>query len=270
VTAKELFDAGQLAAAIEQLNHDVRAHPTDVRQRTFLFELLCFAGDYGRAARQLDVLSHQDAATDVGVQVYRNILTAVEARERLFTHGDQPDFLAPAAPYVDHHLQALQQLCAVQPAAAKALLEQAAQARPGLTGHLNGQAFNDFRNSDDILGCVLEVFIQRHYIWLPLEQIKQLTIPPPTKLRDLLWTPATLELHTGPIGDVFLPVLYPGSHTSDDDHIKLGRMTDWLAAAEGVVRGMGQHVFLVGEDEHALLEIRSLGFACRAQEDAGE
>src|SRR5262245_54915497 len=53
--AKELLDAGHLTAAIEQLTQEVRAHPTDVRQRIFLFELLCFTGDYQRAARPLDV-----------------------------------------------------------------------------------------------------------------------------------------------------------------------------------------------------------------------
>jgi type VI secretion system protein ImpE len=90
--AKELLDAGHLDAAIEQLNQEVKSHPTDSRQRTFLFELLCFAGDYQRAARQLDVIGQQQAA-EVGVQVYRDILVAETARRRLFAEGLRPRFL---------------------------------------------------------------------------------------------------------------------------------------------------------------------------------
>jgi len=47
--ARELFQAGQLDAAIDALGVEVRDNPTDTQRRTFLFELLCFAGQYGRA-----------------------------------------------------------------------------------------------------------------------------------------------------------------------------------------------------------------------------
>jgi type VI secretion system protein ImpE len=264
VTAKELLEAGRLSAAIEQLNDDVRSHPTDVRQRTFLFELLCFAGEYQRAARQLDVIEHQDATAEIGVQAYRHILTAEEARDALFSQGRQPRFLFSPPPYVYPHLEAVNQLRQAQPAAAKALLEQAVSTHPRLSGHVDGQVFDDFCDSDAILGPFLEVFVQNDYVWFPLEQIKQLTIPLPTHLRDLLWTPARLEAHSGPVGDVFLPVLYPGSCRHDDDRIKLGRLTDWLDGGDGLARGTGQHLFLVGEDGRALLEMRELVFDARA------
>ena len=258
MTAKELVEAGRLSAAIEQLNHDVRLHPTDVRQRTFLFELLCFTGAYQRAAQQLDVIEHQDAVAEIGVQVYRYILTAAEAREALFSQGRQPRFLFSPPPYTYLHLEAVSQLRQAQWVPANTLLEQAMLTRPRLSGRLDGQVFDDFCDSDAILGPFLEVFFQSDYVWFPLEQIKQLTIPPPTHLRDLLWTPARLEAHSGPVGDVFLPVLYPGSCQHGDDRIKLGRLTDWLDGGGGLVRGVGQHLFLVGEDGRALLEMRDL------------
>ena len=65
------------------------------------------------------------------------------------------------------------------------------------------------------------------YVWLPFEQIKRLHIMTPKRLRDLLWVPATLEAHAGPVGEVFLPVLYPDSHRHADERVKLGRITDW-------------------------------------------
>jgi type VI secretion system protein ImpE len=260
VQAKELLEAGNLTAAIEQLNHDVRSHPTDPQLRTFLFELLCFAGDYQRATRQLDVLAHQSVAAEVGVQAYRNVLAAEEARQRLFTQGLQPHFLFPPPPYVHFHLEAVNRLRQHQLAEAKALLEQSERSRPLLTGRLAGQAFGNFRDSDDLLGPCLEVFVHHNYVWLPFAQIKHLTTPPPKRLRDLLWSPATLEAHSGPVGEVFLPVLYVDSSAHADDQIKLGRMTDWQDVGEGLARGIGQRVFLMDGNDWALLEVREIAF----------
>lgn len=258
--ARELFEAGNLVAAIECLNHDVRAHPTDMQRRTFLFELLCFAGDYQRAARQLEAIGHQSSSADIGVQIYRNILTAEEARQRFFSHGLRPQFLFPPPAYTHFHLEALNRLRENRPAEARALLEQSEQSRPRLAGHLDGQAFADFRDADDLLAPFLEVIMHDDYVWLPFEQLKQMTIPAPQKLRDLLWLPATIEAHQGPVGGVFLPVLYAGSGTHDDDRVKLGRMTDWTSTDGGPVRGFGQRLFITDTDDRAMLEVRQVDF----------
>ena len=42
--ARELLQAGRLSAAVAALSEEVKLHPADVQLRTFLFELLCFAG----------------------------------------------------------------------------------------------------------------------------------------------------------------------------------------------------------------------------------
>lgn len=49
--ARTLYEAGQLEEAIAALGADLRGDPTDLRRRTFLFELLCFAGEYDRAEK---------------------------------------------------------------------------------------------------------------------------------------------------------------------------------------------------------------------------
>ena len=58
----------------------------------------------------------------------------------------------------------------------------------------------------------------------------------------------------------YLPVLYPDSSRSDDDRVRLGRMTDWRDLGGGLYQGVGQHVFLAGKEEKPLLEIRELLF----------
>ena len=52
--AQELFRAGRVAEAIDALGAELRDDPTDAQRRIFLFELLCFAGNYARAEKQLD------------------------------------------------------------------------------------------------------------------------------------------------------------------------------------------------------------------------
>ncbi|MGE0826416.1 MAG: type VI secretion system accessory protein TagJ [Candidatus Binatia bacterium] len=258
MTAKELLESGQLAAAIEQLNKDVKAHPTDPRLRTFLFELLCFSGDYQRADRQLEVIGHQSTSAEIGVQVYRNAMVAERARQRLFADGLQPNFLFPPPPYARLHLDAINRLRENRPAEAKALLQESASLRPALSGQLNGQPFSTLQESDDVLAPFLEVIIQEQYTWLPLSHIKHLQIAQPKRLRDLLWTQATLECFEGPAGEVLIPVLYSGSSGHEDDQVRLGRMTDWWSPGEGIARGMGQRILLVDEEERALLEVREL------------
>jgi protein involved in temperature-dependent protein secretion len=57
---------------------------------------------------------------------------------------------------------------------------------------------------------------------------------------------------------VFLPALYPGSHESRDEQVKIGRLTDWQDQGGGVVLGQGMRMFLVDDDAVPVLEWRTL------------
>jgi type VI secretion system protein ImpE len=260
VKAKELLEANQLSAAIAALTQDVKKQPADHHLRTFLFEVLCFAGEYERAERQLDVIGHQNESAGIGVEVYRQLLKADKARQRWFAEGLKPTFLLEAPGWVQHQLEACNRLRGHQTSEAKALLQQIARTSPKLQGIVNGKPFTDFRDSDDRLGPVLEVFLREVYVWLPWEQIKKITIPKPKQLRDLLWTPATLEAGEGAAGDVYLPVLYVGSHSEEDDQLRLGKITDWRGLGDGLAGGAGQKTFLVDDSEISILEIREIEF----------
>jgi len=65
-TIQQLLQSGHLDEAVKALTTEVRDDPTDPRRRTFLFELLCFAGDYSRAEKQLDVLSQGGPQSELG------------------------------------------------------------------------------------------------------------------------------------------------------------------------------------------------------------
>ena len=263
--AKELLEAGELGAAIEGLGAELRSRPTDLRRRIFLFELLCFAGDLGRAGRQLDAIEHQESAPAPGgisaVPVYRGLLGAEADRMALFAEGRRPRFMLEPTPAVERHLEALEWLRQGDPDRARTTLDRAdgAEADPirGLAGE---SAFEGFRDADDVLAPVLEVFAPAGYFWVPWDQVQYLEVVPPKSLRDLLWAPAKLATFDGQLGEVHVPLLYPGSGASADDPVRLGRKTDWSDAGAGIVRGLGGKLFLAGDDARTLLELGHLQF----------
>lgn len=233
--ARTLFDAGQLDAAIESLGAELRDDPTDVRRRTFLFELLCFAGEYDRAEKQLDVLARASRDAEMGAWLYRSALHAERVRQEMFLAGSLP----PAGP-----------------------------ARP-VSGTLNGQPFTSLVDADPRVGARLEIFAAGQYTWLPLEHVAALRVAEPKRLRDLLWAQARVQ--TGPgfrsteLGEVLLPVLAPLSWRNPDGEVRLGRVTDWEETADGTPVPVGQRLLLVDGEPFPILELRELEISARPE-----
>ncbi len=260
MSASELFKAGKLADAIDAQIQQVKANPADHAKRLFLFELLAFSGDLDRARRQIDALKFDQVELEAAVATYRGLLDSETARRKFFADGVEPKFLSPAGEHTTLRLKAVQELRNHQPAAAMALLAKAEEARPRLKGQLNGKPFAELRDCDDLFGDVLEVMAKGEYYWLPLEQVESITLNPPKFPRDVLWRPARLETRESS-GEIFLPLLYPGTHASGEDDIKLGRATDWTGGDPGPTRGAGAHMYLVDEDGSSLLDWRELQIA---------
>ena len=85
MTATELFQAGKLQQAIEALGEEVRNNPIDAKRRTFLFELLCFSGEYDRAEKHLSILADGSQSAGMGALLYRSALHAERMRQEMFT-----------------------------------------------------------------------------------------------------------------------------------------------------------------------------------------
>lgn len=258
--AKELLEAAKLQEAIEQVTNEVRADPADTSRRTFLFELLSFAGEWERAEKQLDVISHQSAQAELGVMIYRASIKAEHERRRLFSEGVHPHFLKEPPAYVDLNLAALNQVRAGQLAEARATLDRAEEERPAISGKLHGQQFSDFRDYDDFVAPVLELIVKDKYVWMPLEQIKSLEISPPRRLRDLLWASARVEAHDGTIGEVHMPALYAGTSECSDNQARLGRLTDSQEVGEDLYRMVGLRMFRIGDEDKTLFEVGKVEF----------
>jgi type VI secretion system protein ImpE len=237
MSPQDLVQSGKLTEAIQALNAEVRDHPADARRRTFLFELLCVAGQYDRAEKHLNLLSQAGADAELGALLYRSAIVAERKRQAFFESGQY----ASAAP---------------------------ANAPPA--GTLNGKPFRTIEDLDPRIGARLEVFIAGEYVWLPFEHIGGIIMQAPKMLRDTLW--ATAQVRTGPsfkgqeFGEVLLPILSPFSSKHESDDVKLGRATDWRQEGENLVP-FGQKLLLVDEEEVIpFLEIRELVFAEAAPE----
>jgi type VI secretion system protein ImpE len=261
MTAEEFFQAGRLAEAIQAQNEDVKARPADQDARYLLFVLLCFAGDLERAERQLDVMANQDEKMKSGGLVYRSLLAAELERRELYEKGKKPVLPPDPPPFVELRLAALARLRAGEEAEAETLIDQAVEAAQPVSGTLDGEAFDEIRDYDDILGSVLEVFAGGRYLWLPLERIRSLVFAEPTTAIDTLWPQAQLRDTEGDEARVHVPALYSGSHADADEALKLGRSSKWRERGP-LYLGTGQRVMLTaagGEtSEHSLLQVRTL------------
>lgn len=230
---KELYQAGRLNDAIKALSAELRDNPTDTQRRTFLFELLCFAGEYERADKQLEVLAQAGPESEMGVLLYRSALFAERQRHDLFERGE-----FPSDPNAD---------------------------QPSRLGTVDGKSFEYFSDADPRIAAKLELFAAGNYLLLPLEHVASIEIPAPRRLRDLLWTPASVR--TTPafkgteLGEVLLPVLAPFSWRHPDEAVRLGRMTVW-EKPEGREYQVpfGQKMWMVDEDEIPFLELRAVEF----------
>lgn len=228
--ALSLYRAGQLQPAIEALGGELRKQPLDTRRRTFLFELLCFAGEYDRAGKQLDILADASKEAAAGAMLYRSALHAERMRQEMFAKNELP----------------------------------LASAHPSSPGQLNGAEFAALSDADPRIGAHLEAFIAGSYTWIPFAYIESVEMEAPKRLRDLLWIPATLrttaDFRLQELGEVLLPVLTPLAWKHPDDAVRLGRTTVWEEDATHQELPCGQKLLRHGEEEMPFLELRNLSF----------
>jgi type VI secretion system protein ImpE len=252
-----------LRAAIDAQIAAVKAAPGDQAKRVFLFELLCFAGEWDRARRQIEAMAFDDIELETSALQYKTLLESEAQRHKVFAEGVRPKFLgdaadAPPPEHVRLRLEALGHLRQNRGEQAATLIQEADECSPLVAGTLNGSKFDLLCDADPILGSVLEVMAKGQYFWVPLEEIAVLAVNPPRFPRDLIWAPATIETQAGEQGQVFLPTIYFGSWQNEDDQVKLGRMTDWKELEGNLVQGVGLKMFLAGEEPVSILDWREL------------
>ena len=259
-TASDLLRAGKLAEALTAAQNAVRKAPTDLPARVLLAELLIFSGNLERADVLLDAASTIDPSTAIVVAEFRQLIRADMARRQLFRDGRVPEFLSDPTEAQRLQLAALVALRAGDTAEAAKQTAAAEEARPRTPGSHNDKPYDDLRDADDLFAGSFEVLTTTgKYYWIPTDRVVTAEFHPPKRPRDLIWRRVSMSVADGPDGDVYIPAIYGGSDPATD-LLKLGRETDWTDAATGPVRGIGQRVFLCGEDDIAIMELGALRF----------
>src|SRR5262245_21953276 len=130
MNAREYYGAGKLKEAIEAQLQDVKAAPLDSGRRTFLFELLAFAGEFDRADKQLQVIGQEGTDQGWAASVYQNLLVAEDMRRKAFAGAARPEVFLDAPPYLTRRFEALSLLAQGQLGAAVAAVQESDAAAP--------------------------------------------------------------------------------------------------------------------------------------------
>jgi type VI secretion system protein ImpE len=228
MTPLALYREGRLREAIKALGEELRSNPLDAKRRTFLFELLLFAGEYDRAEKQLDLLAGASADAAAGTLLYRSALHAERIRQAMFANRETP-------PLKDE---------------------------PVYGGLWNEKPFSEISDADPRIGANLEVFIAGSYTWIPIHYLRRLEIEKPANLRDLIWARARVDTSADfrlqELGEVLLPVLCPLSSKHADESVQLGRESAWEPDESHDELPFGAKLFVIDGVEVPLLELRSV------------
>jgi type VI secretion system protein ImpE len=238
--AQELYREGKLTEAISSLQAYLRDFPSERRARIFLFELLCFAGEFDRARKQIAVLTEDSNDTKLGAAFYIAALSGETERQSWYEE-------ASAAERSNGEEQVVR-------------------------GTWNGQRFAGIRDLDSRLGGSLEFLAAGKYHRIAFRNLKRIEMMAPVRVRDLYWRTANLEmsedLGSSDLESILIPVLYPHTFLFDDDRTRLGRTTDYALSETGVEIPCGQRMLVIGEDQVPVLAIESIEFDSPGAQDA--
>ncbi|MDD2877811.1 MAG: type VI secretion system accessory protein TagJ [Acidiphilium sp.] len=260
-TAGAAFRAGHLDEAVAAATAAVKAKPTDVASRILLVEMLVFAGNLERADVLLDAAGQLDPGAALVVAEFRQLLRGEMARRQLYRDGRVPEFLGEPGAVEQALLASLVARREGDATAARVAAEAAEAARTPRPGAADGIAFADFRDASDSTSGIFEVLTTTgKYFWVPISRVTEITFHKPTRPRDLIWRRASLAVEAGPDGDVYIPVTYASDDATLRAEYRLGRATDWQDR-DGVVTGIGQREFLMGDEAVPIMDLGALVFA---------
>jgi type VI secretion system protein ImpE len=258
MTAARILEPGNLEAALTDLQGQVRRRPADVKQRVFLFQLLCILGQWERALAQLQVIGELDAAALPMVLTYRAATQCEPLREKVFTGQSSPIVLGDPQRWVALMIESLRLEAHDAHAQAQQLRDEAFAAAPASAGSIDGKPFDWIADADPRLGPVLEAIIEDKYCWIPWIHVSALRLSAPEDLRDLVWIPGDFTWSNGGSAVGLIPTRYAGTAAASDERLRLARRTEWQERAPGTYHGLGQRMFATDRGEYPLLEVREI------------
>ena len=255
-----LLEEGRLDDALTTLGARLRTHPADHAARTLFAELLCLSGAFDRAEAQLATVAQQTVDRPVAIARLRHLIRAATAREAWFADGAVPALMGEPTPLQRLAIELSLAMRAGDASRTQTLLEQAEGARPHLSGAADGTEFDDWRDADDRSAWFFEILTNDGgYLWVDPASIAGLRFSPAARPIDLLWRETRMSLHDGRVADVVVPAQYAATPHTTPAH-RLGRETGWQDAAGGASLGLGQRLWLLGDDARGVLDVTEIHF----------
>lgn len=264
MTADDYVKQGNLNAALEQLQGQVRAQPAKAEYRVFLFQLLAVMGQWDRALTQLNVAGELDAATLAMVAMYRQVIACERFREDVFLGRQDPVVFGKPEEWIALLLSALKLTAQGEYLKSQELRNRAFELAPTASGNIDGTAFEWLADSDSRFGPVMEAVVEGRYLWVPLQRIASVSIDKPVDLRDMVWLPAHFTWVNGGESYGVIPARYPASYNSDDPLLALSRKTEWEDCGNDLFLGFGQKILTTETADYPLLDVRSICFNVQA------
>jgi type VI secretion system protein ImpE len=260
-----LLQEGRAHEALAALKGEVRDRPSDVELRVRLFALHCVLGRWDKAANDLAALVALDASWAIPARVYHRAMDAELLRRDVFAGRVKPLVMGEPEEWLAWNVQALVLEAEGKPAEALELQRQAFESAPEYPCKVDGRACQWLSDADRRIGPVLEACLDGKYYWIPFGQLQKIEITPPEYLVEVVWVPAKLTVCGGAELAAQLPARYPGTESSSDGGICLGRRTEWLEIPGGGNRPVGQKLIGSETADFGLLSCRIIEFAPREE-----
>lgn len=256
--AEQSLKYGDPAAALAQLQEQVRARPADPKLRIFLFQLLCVLGQWDRALNQLKVASGLDPSALAMEQIYTGAVQCEAIRSEVFKGTKSPLIFGEPEQWLAFLIESLLLDGRGSREQSEEMRARAFDEAPASPGTLNETPFEWIADADSRLGPVLEAVINGRYYWVPFGRLTKIQIEPPEDLRDIVWMPAHLDFENGGEAVALIPTRYPGSESASDGLVALARKTVWEEVSADVHRGLGQRILATDSDETPLMDVRTI------------
>src|SRR5687768_969618 len=165
--AERSVKIGDPAAALAQLQEQVRAKPADAKLRIFLFQLLCVVGQWERALNQLDVAAGLDPEALAMAKTYGDAVRCEAIRRDVFDGKKSPMIFGQPDQWLALLIESLLAAGNGEAERSQQLRSRAFEEAPASQGDIDGRPFTWIADADSRIGPVLEAVINARYYWVP-------------------------------------------------------------------------------------------------------
>ncbi len=253
---KELIQQSRLSDACDWLETKLKDDPLNVDMRATYVELLCVKGDLEKADNQLDMMVRQNPDFLVGALNLRQLIRAMQSRLDFYNGADSAAVFHEADAELETLLKMRLALKDNRFDEAQELAGELETLRQTVSLQINDQIFDDVRDMDDTLCGYVELFgTDGKYYLAKFSEIEFLEVKAPESIVEMLLRRVEVSIKNGPSGEAFLPVVYAESTTEAE---RLARESDWNELAPQLFTGLGQKMWLAGEQALAITDIKTI------------